>query len=74
MPSSSDEQFELKRVADAAIDIYSAVGVLSRVSGSLLRGVPSAQHERLMCRVWCDEVSHLAVCNVLCHMFGLLIN
>lgn len=53
----TDEQFLLNRVAEAAIDIYAMVVVLSRASRSLANHKPSAQHEKLLCTVWCDEVS-----------------
>ncbi|XP_041358344.1 very long-chain specific acyl-CoA dehydrogenase, mitochondrial-like [Gigantopelta aegis] len=52
-----DEQFLLKRLADAAIDIYGMVAVLSRASRSLNENHVSAQHEKLLCTVWCDEAS-----------------
>uniref|UniRef100_A0A8B9MPW8 Very long-chain specific acyl-CoA dehydrogenase, mitochondrial n=1 Tax=Accipiter nisus TaxID=211598 RepID=A0A8B9MPW8_9AVES len=51
-----DEQFVLKRVADSAIDIYAMVVVLSRASRSLAMEQPTAQHERLLCDTWCQEV------------------
>ncbi|XP_025916034.1 very long-chain specific acyl-CoA dehydrogenase, mitochondrial-like, partial [Apteryx rowi] len=50
-----DEQFVLKRVADAAIDIYAMAVVLSRASRALSQGLPAAQHERLLCDTWCRE-------------------
>uniref|UniRef100_A0A8V5H8J0 Very long-chain specific acyl-CoA dehydrogenase, mitochondrial n=1 Tax=Melopsittacus undulatus TaxID=13146 RepID=A0A8V5H8J0_MELUD len=53
-----DEQFVLKRVADCAIDIYAMVVVLSRASRSLSMGLPTAQHERLLCDTWCQEAHH----------------
>ncbi|KAK7089979.1 very long-chain specific acyl-CoA dehydrogenase, mitochondrial-like [Littorina saxatilis] len=52
-----DEQFVLKRVADSAIDIYGMVAVLSRVSRSLEQNLPSAEHEKLICEVFCDEAA-----------------
>ncbi|KAL4659919.1 very long-chain specific acyl-CoA dehydrogenase, mitochondrial [Arapaima gigas] len=50
-----DEQFVLKRVADSAIDLYAMVVVLSRASRSLSQGLPSAQHEKVLCETWCIE-------------------
>ncbi|KAG9346375.1 hypothetical protein JZ751_006686 [Albula glossodonta] len=50
-----DEQFVLKRVADSAIDLYAMVVVLSRASRSLSQGLPSAQHEKMLCETWCVE-------------------
>ncbi|KAJ8416633.1 hypothetical protein AAFF_G00325110 [Aldrovandia affinis] len=50
-----DEQFVLKRVADSAIDLYAMVAVLSRASRSLSQGLPSAQHEKMLCETWCIE-------------------
>ncbi|XP_068855436.1 very long-chain specific acyl-CoA dehydrogenase, mitochondrial, partial [Aphelocoma coerulescens] len=43
-----EEQFALKRLADAAIDVYAMAVVLSRASRSLNSGLPTAQHERLL--------------------------
>ncbi|XP_061768454.1 very long-chain specific acyl-CoA dehydrogenase, mitochondrial [Nerophis ophidion] len=50
-----DEQFVLQRVADCAIDIYTMVVVLARASRSLSQGLPSAQHEKVLCETWCVE-------------------
>ncbi|KAJ8310393.1 hypothetical protein KUTeg_012258, partial [Tegillarca granosa] len=49
-----NEQFILKRVADSAMDIYAMVSVLSRASRAFKRNEASAQHESLMCQVYCD--------------------
>uniref|UniRef100_A0A8C5FGY0 Very long-chain specific acyl-CoA dehydrogenase, mitochondrial n=1 Tax=Gadus morhua TaxID=8049 RepID=A0A8C5FGY0_GADMO len=51
----ADEQFVLTRVADAAIDLYAMGVVLSRASRSLSQGLPSAQHEKMLCETWCVE-------------------
>jgi len=50
-----EEQFLLNRLADAAIDTYSMAVVLARASKALNANLPSAQHEQLMARVWCNE-------------------
>lgn len=50
-----DEQFVLMRVADSAIDLYAMVVVLSRASRSLSQGLPSAEHEKVLCETWCTE-------------------
>lgn len=50
-----DEQFLLKRLADASIDIYGMAAVLSRASRSLNNKVDSAQHEAMITSVYCDE-------------------
>ncbi|CAG5132307.1 unnamed protein product, partial [Candidula unifasciata] len=50
-----EEQFILKRLADAAIDIYGTVAVLSRVTRSLNNNYISAKHEKRLCEVWCSE-------------------
>jgi len=49
------EQFLLKRLADATIDIYSMSCMLSRCSKSLNEGLESAHHEEMMTKVWCSE-------------------
>uniref|UniRef100_A0A7M4F509 Very long-chain specific acyl-CoA dehydrogenase, mitochondrial n=1 Tax=Crocodylus porosus TaxID=8502 RepID=A0A7M4F509_CROPO len=51
----SDKQFHLKRIADAAIDIYAMAVVLSRATRSLSLGQPTAEHEKLLCQTWCHE-------------------
>ncbi|XP_071085182.1 very long-chain specific acyl-CoA dehydrogenase, mitochondrial-like [Haliotis cracherodii] len=63
-----DEQFVLKRIADSAIDIYGMVSSLSRASRSLNQHHQSAQHEKLIVNVFCDEAAerittNLAACN-----------
>lgn len=50
------EQMLLKRLADAAIDIYSMVVVLSRVSRALNKNLNSAEIEKNICDLFCNEV------------------
>ncbi|XP_060690408.1 very long-chain specific acyl-CoA dehydrogenase, mitochondrial-like [Hemiscyllium ocellatum] len=50
-----NQQFLLKKVADAAIDIYAMTVVISRASRALNKGFPSAQHEKVLCETWCLE-------------------
>ena len=52
----SEQQFLLNRVADAAIDIYGMVAVLSRASRALENNLESAKLESTMCQVFCDQV------------------
>lgn len=52
----TDEQFKLNRLANAAIDIYCMVAVLSRATRSLKRGYNSAAYEASITSVFCDEV------------------
>jgi len=49
-----DRQMQLNRIADAAIDIYASVCVLSRATRTLEQGLPSAEHELLLANLWCD--------------------
>ena len=53
----TDEQFLLNRLAEAAIDIYSMVVVLSRCSRSLNQGLETAQHEVGLVNTIVDEVN-----------------
>ena len=46
-------QFELTRVADAAILLYVSVAVLARCSGSLEAGLASSRQEEQLARLWC---------------------
>lgn len=48
------EQYLLRRLADASIDIYGMGAVLSRASRSLSQGVPSASHERALTTTYCQ--------------------
>ncbi|XP_033760175.1 very long-chain specific acyl-CoA dehydrogenase, mitochondrial-like [Pecten maximus] len=59
-----EQQFVLNRVAEAAIDIYGMVAVLSRASRSLERNHSSAQHELELTKVFCDEASERIAMNL----------
>ncbi|XP_067008647.2 very long-chain specific acyl-CoA dehydrogenase, mitochondrial [Anabrus simplex] len=59
-----EEQFVLNRLANAAIDTYTMVVVLSRASKTLERSLPSAAHEQLMTQVWCSEASERVAQNL----------
>ncbi|XP_055682567.1 very long-chain specific acyl-CoA dehydrogenase, mitochondrial isoform X1 [Lutzomyia longipalpis] len=50
-----EEQFMLNRLADAAMDIYAMSVILSRVSQTLTRELPSADQELLMAECWAVE-------------------
>ncbi|CAB3373406.1 Hypothetical predicted protein [Cloeon dipterum] len=52
-----DKQFELNRLASAAIDIYSSAVVLSRASRALESGASTAKHEENLASVWCSEAA-----------------
>lgn len=51
-----EEQFILNRIANASIDLYTMVVVLSRCTESLKNNSPTAAHEKLMTELWCNEV------------------
>ncbi|XP_058123772.1 very long-chain specific acyl-CoA dehydrogenase, mitochondrial-like [Anopheles ziemanni] len=53
-----ERQFQLARVADCVIDIYTMATVLSRATRSSKKGLPSAQHELVMAQLWCQEASN----------------
>uniref|UniRef100_A0A646QHH3 Very long-chain specific acyl-CoA dehydrogenase, mitochondrial n=1 Tax=Hemiscolopendra marginata TaxID=943146 RepID=A0A646QHH3_9MYRI len=59
-----DQQFLLKRLADAAIDIYAMVAVLSRATRSLNKNQISAAHEELLVKVWCTQASYRIQANL----------
>lgn len=52
-----DEQFLLNRLAEASIDLYAMVVVLSRSTRSSKLNQPTAELERKMTTVWCNEAS-----------------
>lgn len=52
-----EEQFVLNRLANAAIDIYTMVVVLSRATKSLNSNLKSAAYEQMIVEVWCREAS-----------------
>ncbi|XP_053662485.1 very long-chain specific acyl-CoA dehydrogenase, mitochondrial-like [Anopheles marshallii] len=53
----AERQFQLARVADCAIDIYSMATVLSRATRAVKANLPSAEQELLMAQIWCKEAS-----------------
>ena len=59
--SFTDEQFLLNRVADAAIDIYGMVSVLSRASRAMEQNLSSGSVESTMCQVFCQQVMCLKI-------------
>ncbi|EDO39357.1 predicted protein [Nematostella vectensis] len=52
-----EQQFLLKRLADATMDLYGMVAILSRASRSLNRGSETSQHEAMICQVFCSEAA-----------------
>lgn len=52
-----DEQMICYRLADASINIYGMMCVLSRASRSLGDGISSADHEAKLCNIFCAEAS-----------------
>ncbi|KAG0706566.1 Very long-chain specific acyl-CoA dehydrogenase, mitochondrial [Chionoecetes opilio] len=52
-----EQQFLLNRLANAAMDVYSGMVVLSRASRSLSMNLPSCTHEEKLARVWINEAS-----------------
>ncbi|KAJ1349803.1 hypothetical protein KIN20_005457 [Parelaphostrongylus tenuis] len=59
-----DRQYELIRVADAAIDIYCMIATLSRCTHSCKNNVASAAHERDIATYFCTAASHRALNNL----------
>ena len=53
-----DEQFLLWRVAEAAMDIYAMTAVISRASAALQTGVPSSEHEKIICQTFVEQVGN----------------
>uniref|UniRef100_A0A1I7WRI3 Very long-chain specific acyl-CoA dehydrogenase, mitochondrial n=1 Tax=Heterorhabditis bacteriophora TaxID=37862 RepID=A0A1I7WRI3_HETBA len=62
--ASVNRQFELIRVADAAIDIYSMIAVLSRCSHSCNKKVESATHETDIAKFYVDIASRRTMDNL----------
>ncbi|CAG0886344.1 unnamed protein product [Darwinula stevensoni] len=52
-----NEQFLLNRLANAAIDVYGMIVVLSRATSSLNANASSAAFEEKVTKVWCHEAS-----------------
>ncbi|EYC19538.1 hypothetical protein Y032_0024g922 [Ancylostoma ceylanicum] len=59
-----DRQYELIRVADAAIDIYSMIATLSRCTNSCKKNASSAAHEREIATYFCNIASRRALNNL----------
>ena len=55
------EQMLLNRLSNAAIDIYTSLVVLSRVTRALEKNVLSAEIEKNMAKVICSEVSYFDI-------------
>ncbi|KAG7158577.1 Very long-chain specific acyl-CoA dehydrogenase-like [Homarus americanus] len=51
------QQFLLNRLANASMDLYASLVVLSRASRSLTLNLSSADHEEKIARVWVNEAS-----------------
>lgn len=51
------EQMVCTRLADAAIDVFGMICVISRTTKSLNESSPTAQHELAMARIFCREAS-----------------
>lgn len=51
-----EEQFLLHRLAEAAMDIYAMVVVLSRATRSIQQNAPTAEHEIVITRLACSQV------------------
>ncbi|KAF6035974.1 ACADVL [Bugula neritina] len=52
-----DEQFLLWRIAEAAMDIYSMSAVISRCSAALTSGLPSSEHEKVICQTYVEKAT-----------------
>ena len=52
-----DKQFHQNRLANAAIDVFSMVTVLSRATSTLNQGLENGELEAAMCDVWCHEAA-----------------
>ncbi|KAF7991762.1 hypothetical protein HCN44_010563 [Aphidius gifuensis] len=59
-----EEQFILNRLAQAAIDTYTSVVVLSRASRAANLNLPTAEHEILMAQAWCQEAASRTAYNL----------
>lgn len=59
-----NHQFLQNRVANAAIDIFAMVAVLSRASAALNTSAESVDMEVKMCEVWCNEASQRVAHNL----------
>ena len=50
-----NQQFLLKRLSTACIDLYGMAAVLSRASKALSKGVPTAAHEKALTVTFCQQ-------------------
>ncbi|WAR25109.1 ACAD9-like protein [Mya arenaria] len=53
-----DEQMQLKRLADMAIDLYALTACIGRTSRSLSLGLKNNEHERNLTKLFCIQASH----------------
>nr|CDJ86276.1 Acyl-CoA dehydrogenase and Acyl-CoA oxidase dehydrogenase domain containing protein [Haemonchus contortus] len=59
-----DRQYELIRVADAAIDIYCMIATISRCTHSCQKNSPSAAHEKEIANYFCSIASRRTMSNL----------
>uniref|UniRef100_T2MFX1 Very long-chain specific acyl-CoA dehydrogenase, mitochondrial n=1 Tax=Hydra vulgaris TaxID=6087 RepID=T2MFX1_HYDVU len=59
-----DQQMVCYRLADAAIDIFGMISVLSRTTKSLNNALPNANHEALLTSIFCSEAYDRVVRNL----------
>lgn len=59
-----EEQYILNRFAQAALDTYTSVVVLSRASKAAEEKLPTAEHEILMAQAWCMEAASRVAYNL----------
>lgn len=52
-----DQQMICQRFADAAIEVFGMLSVLSRTTKSLNSGSPSAQHDLMITQIYCREAA-----------------
>eukprot|EP00731_Ephydatia_muelleri_P030344 Em0021g867a len=50
-----NQQFLLKRLSNACVDLYGMAAVLSRASKALSKGVPTASHEKALTVTFCQQ-------------------
>lgn len=59
-----EQQFVLNRIAQAAVDIYTMVVVLSRATRSHKLNLPTTDVEIAMTQVWCNEAAERVMINL----------
>eukprot|EP01137_Pigoraptor_chileana_P023983 Opistho-2@91181 len=59
-----NQQMPLRRVAEVVIDLYAMAAVTSRATHALNSKLPTAAHEALLCKTYCEDADERLASNI----------